>query len=258
VRRFVGLADQSDDITAMLAHAPLLIRGLLQGCEAEKAELKEYIATMKKRIAEYDALLTKNPIWMDRTIGIGVMTVEQCYAMNVTGACARGCGVDWDLRRDMPYAVYPELQFDVPVRKEGDVYARYLVRLEEMRQSVRILEQAINKLPSGPVNVDNYKIVLPPKALVKTDMEAMIHHFKLTIDGCKPPAGEVYVGTESPRGELGFYIISDGSGKPYRMKVRNPTLINLQSLDMLCKGHYLADIVSVIGTLDVVLGEVDK
>ncbi len=235
------------------------VGGLMNDMDDECVTMiKKYIETMKQRIEEYNRLLTKNPIWMDRTIGIGHMTAQECMDMNITGPCARGCGIDWDLRRDQPYSAYDQFEFEVPVYQAGDVYARYLQRIDEMRQSVRILEQAINRLPDGPFNVDNFKIILPPKELVKRDMEAMIHHFKLTIDGCKPPKGEIYMPTESPRGELGFYIQSDGSGKPYRMKVRNPTMINLQSLGRMCQGHFLADVVAVIGTLDVVLGEVDK
>jgi len=222
------------------------------------AKITAFVNKMDIKIQEYERLLTKNRIWMGRTKGVGVISREDAISLGLSGPSARASGVDWDIRRDEPYEIYDELEFDIPVRPEGDVYARYLIRLEEMRQSLRILRQIVEKLPEGPFIESSARYVYPEKARVKTSMEAMIHHFKLVIDGLAPPVGEAYSTIESPKGEIGFYIVSDGSPKPYRLRIRPPSFVNLQSLLTMCKGNMLADVVAVIGSLDIVLGEIDR
>lgn len=222
------------------------------------AKILAFVDKLDVKIKEYERLLTKNRIWMGRTKGVGVINREDAISLGLSGPSARASGVDWDIRRDEPYEIYDELDFDVPVRTEGDVYARYLVRLEEMRQSIRILRQIADGLPEGPYIERSAKYVYPEKEQVKESMEAMIHHFKLVIDGLAPPVGEAYSTIESPKGEIGFYIVSDGSPKPYRLRIRPPCFVNLQSLLTMCKGNMLADVVAVIGSLDIVLGEIDR
>ncbi len=185
----------------------------------------------------------------------------QALALGVTGPVARAGGVDWDLRRDQPYCGYEEYEFDVPVRTAGDAFARYEVRLEEMRQAIRICRQAIARIEAcgpGPYRLDDHKYVLPPKEEVRTSMEALIHHFKIVAHGFFPPVGEAYQGIEAPKGELGFYLVSDGGPRPWRMKVRSPSFTNLQALDPMVRGGLVADVITAIGTLDIVLGEVDR
>ena len=210
------------------------------------------------KIDEYERLLTKNRIWLKRQKGVGVVTREQALALGLSGPVARGSGVDWDIRRDEPYEAYDEVEFKVPVQTEGDAYSRYLVRIEEMRQSVHILRQLINKIPDGPYINRAAKYMYPEKERVKESMEAMIHHFKLVVEGLAPPEGEVYSSIEGPKGEIGFYLVSDGSPHPYRFRIRPPTFVNLQSIMTMAKGCMLADVVAIIGSIDIVLGEIDR
>jgi NADH-quinone oxidoreductase subunit D len=221
-------------------------------------KISTFLDKFDVKIKEYERLLTKNRIWMGRTKGVGIINREDAISLGLSGPSARASGVDWDIRRDEPYEIYDELEFDVPVLQEGDVYARYLVRIEEMRQSVRLLRQIVEGLPEGPYIERSAKYVYPEKEQVKKSMEAMIHHFKLVVDGLAPPVGEAYSTIESPKGEIGFYIVSDGSPKPYRLRIRPPCFVNLQSLLTMCKGNMLADVVAVIGSLDIVLGEIDR
>jgi len=222
------------------------------------AKIKTFLDKYDVKVYEYERLLTKNRIWMNRTKGVGVINRADAVSLGLSGPSARASGVDWDIRRDEPYEAYDELEFDVPVRTEGDVYARYLCRIDEMRQSSRMLRQLIEGLPEGPYIERSARYVYPDKERVKDSMEAMIHHFKLVIDGLAPPAGEAYSTIESPKGEIGFYIVSDGSPKPYRLRIRPPCFVNLQSLLTMCKGNMIADVVAVIGSLDIVLGEIDR
>jgi len=223
-----------------------------------KTKIKTFLDKFDVRVYEYERLLTKNRIWLKRTKGVGVISREDAINLGLSGPAARGSGVNWDIRRDEPYEAYDELEFDIPVRSEGDIYARYLCRIDEMRQSSRILRQIIEGLPEGPYIERSAKYVYPEKERVKKSMEAMIHHFKLVIDGLAPPAGEAYSTIESPKGEIGFYIVSDGTPKPYRMRIRPPCFVNLQSLLTMAKGNMIADVVGIIGSLDIVLGEIDR
>lgn len=223
--------------------------------------LSAFLDTMPGYLAQYEKLLTGNAIWLARTKGVALLSREDALALGITGPVLRGSGVDWDLRRDMPYGGYDQYEFDVPVGTHGDAFDRYLVRLEEMRQAIRLCRQAIAKLREigpGDYRLRDYKYVLPPKELVKTSMEALIHHFKIVAHGFFPPVGEAYLGIENPKGELGFYFVSDGSPKPWRMKVRSPSFTNLQAMDTMVRGRLIADLITSIGTLDIVLGEVDR
>jgi NADH:ubiquinone oxidoreductase subunit D len=197
---------------------------------------------------------------MDRTKDVGYMSAEDAIDYGFTGPCLRASGVEWDLRKVEPYSSYGDFDFDVPVGSKGDVYDRYLVRMEEMVQSCRIVEQALDNLPDGPVNVDDYKIVLPPKADAYGNIEGLIHHFKIMMDGhgIQPPVGEVYCATESPNGELGFYIVSDGSGKAYRIRIRPPSFFNFQAVPHMIEGGMVSDIVAVLGSLNIIAGELDR
>jgi len=210
------------------------------------------------RLDELDELLTNNRIWKQRLVDVGVVSAEDALSFGFSGVMLRGSGVAWDLRKDEPYEVYPELEFDVPVGTNGDCYDRYLIRMAEMRQSIRIIAQCANKIPLGPVKVTDQKIVAPSRQLMKNSMEAMIHHFKLATEGFKVPAGEVYVATEAPKGEFGVYLVSDGSNRPYRCKIKAPGFNHLSSLEHMSKGHLIADLVTIIGTQDIVFGEVDR
>jgi len=210
------------------------------------------------KIDEYERLLTKNRIWIKRQKGVGVVSREQAIALGLSGPVARGSGVDWDIRRDEPYEAYDEVEFKVPVKTDGDAYSRYLVRIEEMRQSVHIIRQLINKIPDGPYINRAAKYMYPEKERVKDSMEAMIHHFKLVVEGLAPPEGEAYSTIEGPKGEIGFYLVSDGSPHPYRFRIRPPTFVNLQSIMTMAKGNMLADVVAIIGSIDIVLGEIDR
>ena len=221
-------------------------------------EMREYAEGMPAHIDEYEGLLTGNRIWQKRTIGVGTITAEAAIDIGITGPSLRASGVDWDLRRDNPYSGYEDYTFDVPVRQEGDTFARYKLRLDEMRQSSLIILQALDKLKPGPILADCPKVVLPPKEEVVNTIEGLIHHFKIVTEGFSVEPGEVYQGIEAPKGELGYYLVSDGSARPYRMKVRPPSFINLQGLPQMVEGRLLADVIAVIGTLDIVLGEIDR
>ena len=223
-----------------------------------EAAVRNILKTFPKRIDQYEALLTRNPLFLDRTLGIGKLTAEECLNLGVTGPLLRASGVKWDLRKDRPYSGYEQYEFEVPTRTEGDVYARYLVRIEEMRQILKIVEQALDKLPIGPVRSNDHKFVPPPRSEIGTSMEALIHHFKLWTDGFDVPKGSVYSAVESPRGELGVYLESDGGPKPYRVHWRTPSFDNLQAMPAMSKGVLVADLVAIIGSVDIVLGDVDR
>ncbi len=225
--------------------------------EFEKA-VRDFIKMFPKRIDQYEALLTRNPLFLDRTLGIGKISGADALNFGMTGPGLRASGVDWDLRKARPYSGYELYQFEVPTRPEGDVYARYLVRIEEMHQSLKIVEQALNKLPLGPVRSNNHKFVPPPRSEIGVSMEALIHHFKLWTEGFNAPKGSVYSAVESPRGELGVYIESDGGPKPYRVHWRTPSYDNLQAMPLMSKSVLVADLVAIIGSVDIVLGDVDR
>jgi NADH-quinone oxidoreductase subunit D len=210
-------------------------------------------------VKEYEDLLTKNRIWLGRTQGVGVLSAEDAIAIGVSGPSLRGSGVPYDVRKAFPYSSYDEFDFDVPVEAAGDCYARYLVRVAELRESVKIIRQAMKKVPpEGPIRTEAPGIVPPSREEMKTSIEGLIYHFKIFTEGFAPPPGEVYQCIESPRGELGFFVASDGSAKPYRVKVRAPSFVNLQALPKLAEGRLIADVVACIGTIDIVLGEVDR
>jgi len=207
---------------------------------------------------DLEGLLTENRIWKQRTVDIGVMPLEEALAWGWSGPCLRASGAAWDLRKAQPYDVYGELDFDIPVGRHGDCYDRYLVRMAEMRESLRIIRQCLERLPEGPVRVQDHKITPPSRAKMKTSMEALIHHFKLYTEGYHVPAGETYTVVEAPKGEFGVYLVSDGTNRPYRCKIRAPGFAHLQAMDRLAKGHMLADTVAIIGSLDIVFGEIDR
>ena len=210
------------------------------------------------RFDEYEDLLTDNPLWIQRLKGIGVIKAEEAVAWGLSGPIVRACGLAWDLRKSNPYSGYDRFNFEIALGRAGDAYDRYLVRIVEMRQSLRIVGQALRELPGGPVNIDNPKIVPPPKHVVRQSMEALIHHFLLYSQGFTVPPGEAYVPVEGPKGELGFYVVSDGSNKPWRVKLRPPSLVNIQVLPRLIEGHMVADVVAIVGSVDFVMGEADR
>ena len=218
----------------------------------------EFIERLPKRLDEVETLLTENRIWKQRTVDVGVVTAEQAMDWGFSGPMLRGSGVAWDLRKAQPYDVYDRMDFDIPIGKNGDCYDRYLVRIEEMRQSLHIMRQCLEQMPGGPVKTLDRKIAPPPRAEMKRSMEALIHHFKLYTEGYHVPAGETYTAVEAPKGEFGVYVIADGSNRPYRCKIRAPGFAHLQGLDFMSRGHMLADVVTIIGTLDIVFGEVDR
>ena len=220
--------------------------------------VRNVLKVMPARINEYESLLTKNPIFIDRTKKIGVISGPDCIRWGITGPNLRASGVDYDLRKARSYSSYDQFEFNIPTSPGGDVYARYLVRVEEMRQSLRIIQQALDTLPGGPVISDNRKYVPPPRAELGVSMEALIHHFKLWTEGFSVPKGSVYVAVESPRGELGVFMESDGGPKPYRVHFHTPSFINLQALPLLSKGHFVADLVGIIASIDIVLGDSDR
>ncbi len=222
------------------------------------AGLRDVIARLPQRIDEYELLLTNNPIWRERLIGIGAIGADEAIDVGLSGPTLRASGIRWDLRKEMPYTSYEDVDFEVPTMIEGDCYARYLVRIAEMRQSIRIITQMLDNMLDGPVLIDDRKIVAPSKQELASSMEAVIHHFKLVTEGVHPPVGEAYQAVESPRGELGFYVVSDGSNKPHRCAVRDPSFANLQALGRLCTGHLLADVVAIVGSIDPVMGGVDR
>lgn len=225
--------------------------------EFEEA-VRDFIKIFPARVDEYEALLTNNPVFRDRTVGMGVLTPEDALAWGVTGPILRASGIEHDLRKTNPYSGYEQYEFEVPVLNEGDTFARYIVRMDEMRQATRIIEQALDNLPYGPVRSNNRKFVPPPRSELGTSMEALIHHFKLWTEGYNVPEGSVFVSTESPRGELGVYLESDGGPKPFRVHWRTPSFTNLQVLPLLSRSHLVADLVLLIGTVDIVLGDVDR
>ena len=222
--------------------------------------LQDFTDRFPRYVDEYETLLTDNRIWKQRTVGIGVVTPERALALGFTGPMLRGSGVEWDLRKTQPYEVYDRLDFDIPVGKTGDTYDRYLVRIEEMRQSNRIIRQCIAWLRSnpGPVMTGNHKFAPPLRESMKENMEELIHHFKLFTEGMHVPAGEAYAAVEHPKGEFGIYLISDGANKPYRMKIRAPGFAHIAAMDEMARGHMIADVVTIIGSQDIVFGEVDR
>ena len=220
--------------------------------------VEKFVKAFPARLEEYEGLLTKNPIWLKRTVGIGTLTADEAIGWGLSGPSLRGSGVDYDIRKKEPYSSYEKFDFKVPTRPEGDVYARYLVRLEEIRQSLRIVQQAMDGIPEGPIKANAPHIVLPDRESMKTSIEALIYHFKIVTEGFHPPVGEVYQAVESPRGELGFYMVSDGSPKPFRCHVRAPSFANLQALPKMIEGRLIADVVACIGSIDIILGEVDR
>jgi len=217
-----------------------------------------FTESFSRRVDEYESLLTDNPIWKLRTRGVGILDGENCLRLGISGPMLRGGGVGWDIRKSHPYSGYEDFQFEIPVGMEGDVYDRYLVRVREMRESARIARQAVEGLPEGRWIADDPAAVFPPREELKNNVAAMIRHFGLVMEGMKPPAGEVYQAIESPRGELGFYLVSDGGPRPLRFKVRPPSFVNLQGLVKMIRGRLLADVMAVIGALDIVLAEVDR
>jgi NADH-quinone oxidoreductase subunit D len=231
---------------------------------AREGSLLDFLDDFTQRfpayVDEYETLLSDNRIWKQRTVGIGVVSPEQALALGFTGPMLRGSGVEWDLRKKQPYEVYDQVDFDIPVGVNGDCYDRYLVRIEEMRQSNRIIRQCIEWLRKnpGPVMTDNHKVAPPSRVQMKENMEELIHHFKLFTEGIHVPAGEVYAGVEHPKGEFGVYAVSDGANKPYRVKLRAPGFAHLSAMDAMARGHMLADVVAIIGTMDIVFGEVDR
>ena len=220
--------------------------------------VKKFADRFPSNVDEYENLLTNNPIWKGRTKGVAQMSAEDAIALGATGPTLRASGVDFDLRRDMPYSGYENFKFKVPVSKDGDVYARYMCRVQELRESIAIVAQAVAGMPEGPVKADAPKVVLPDREQMKTQMEALIYHFKIVTEGFAVPAGEVYQSIESPRGEMAYYIVSDGTAKPYRVHMRTPSYYNLQVLPKMIVGRLLADVVAAIGSIDIVLGEIDR
>jgi NADH-quinone oxidoreductase subunit D len=222
--------------------------------------IEAFTKEFPQRVDEYETLLTDNRIWKQRTVGIAVVSPERALNLGFTGPMLRGSGVAWDLRKQQPYDAYDRVDFDVPVGVTGDTYDRYLVRVQEMRESNRIMKQCVDWLRAnpGPVMTDNHKVAPPSRAAMKSEMEALIHHFKLFSEGMHVPEGEAYAAVEHPKGEFGIYLISDGANKPYRMKIRPPGFVHLAAMNELTRGHMLADAVAVLGTLDIVFGEVDR
>ncbi len=220
--------------------------------------VRDFANRFPSKVDEYENLLTGNPIWVMRTKGVAKITKEDAIALGASGPTARGSGIDFDLRRDMPYSGYENFKFKVPVRQEGDVFARYICRVAELRESIGIVKQALEGMPEGPIKADAPHVVLPDREKMKTQMEALIYHFKIITEGFAVPEGEVYQAVESPRGEMGYYVVSDGTAKPYRVHMRSACLANMQTLPAMCEGRLLADVVAAIGSIDIVLGEIDR
>jgi NADH-quinone oxidoreductase subunit D len=221
-------------------------------------DLRTWMSHFGSEISEYEKLLTRNRIWVDRTKDVGIITKEQAIALGMSGPNLRASGLPLDLRKAVPYLDYQDYDFEVPFAEDGDVYARYMIRMEEMRQSLRILEQAVDRLKPGPIWADHPKVVPPIKDKVLTRMDELIHHFMIVAEGMNPPVGEIYQAVEMPKGELGFYIISDGGNAPYRLHIRSPSFVNLQVLETICAGQMVSDVVAIIASLDPVMGEVDR
>jgi NADH-quinone oxidoreductase subunit D len=223
-----------------------------------EAAVRNFLKVFPKRVDEYEALLSKNPLLQDRVVGIGKLSAGDALSYGVTGPMLRASGVEWDLRKARPYMGYEQYEFNVPTRKEGDTYARYIVRIEEFRESLKIIEQALNRLPMGPVNSDDRKYVPPPRSEIGTSMEALIHHFKLWTEGFPAPKASIYSAVESPRGELGVYLEGDGGPKPYRVHWRTPSFDNLSVISLITKGHLVADLIAILASVDIVLGDIDR
>src|SRR6266513_815045 len=221
-------------------------------------ECAKFVEIMPKALDEYEALVNRSQIWLERTQGLGLLSADDAIALGQSGPVLRASGVDWDLRREQPYLAYDKVDFRVPVFSEGDVYARYRVRLEEMRESVRIVDQALRRMPGGPWIADDRKVVLPPREELHTSMESLIHHFKIVTEGYRVPEGEVYVAVESARGELGCYLVSDGGPRPWRVKFRAPGFAALEATATVVQNTYIADLIAIVGSLDTVMGEVDR
>ena len=260
-----GVARDLPDRMPQYQPSPVRGKSSLDALNKDRqGSLLDFIASFTERfpgcVDEYETLLTHNRIWKQRTVGIGTVSPERAIALGFTGPMLRGSGVAWDLRKKQPYEVYDRLDFDIPVGVEGDCYDRYLVRVEEMRQSNRIIRQCVDWLRDnpGPVMLENHKITPPRREEMKEDMESLIHHFKLFTEGYCVPEGEVYAAVEAPKGEFGCYLISDGANKPYRLKIRAPGFPHLAAMDEMVKGHMLADVVAVISTMDIVFGEIDR
>jgi NADH-quinone oxidoreductase subunit D len=255
------LPDTMPQYTASKIHNAKAVKELN---ENRQGSLLDFIEDFTRRfptyVDEYETLLTDNRIWKQRTVGIGVVTPERAKALGFTGAMLRGSGIEWDLRKKQPYEVYDRMAFDIPVGVNGDCYDRYLVRIEEMRQSNKIIRQCIDWLRQnpGPVMIDSHKVAPPSRVGMKQNMEELIHHFKLFTEGMHVPAGEAYAAVEHPKGEFGIYLVSDGANKPYRLKIRAPGFAHLSALDEMSRGHMIADVVAIIGTQDIVFGEVDR
>jgi len=220
--------------------------------------LREFCQTFPKVLREVDTMFTRNAIWIGRNQGVGAISAEEAINYSLSGPMLRASGVDYDVRKDRPYLGYETYDFDVPVGEYGDNYDRYLVRMEEMFQSTRIMEQALARLKPGPINVDNPRVILPPKSRAMSDMEAMIFHFKQVMEGVRAPVGEAYMGIENPKGELGYYFVSDGTAKPVRWRIRPPSFLNLASLPRLCEGVLLSDVIAINASVDIVMGEIDR
>ncbi|PHX98005.1 MAG: NADH-quinone oxidoreductase subunit D [Gemmatimonadetes bacterium] len=220
--------------------------------------LQGFIRTFPKTIDECERMLTKNAIWVGRTVGLGVMAPDEAINHGLSGPLLRASGVAYDVRKDFPYLDYETYDFEVPVGTAGDVYDRFLVRVEEMRQSVRILDQAVKRLPDGPINIDDPRVILPPKHKATNEMESMIHHFKNVMEGPRPPIGECYVAVESPKGEKGYYMVSDGTSKPSRWRIRPPSFVNLSAIPKMVEGHLLSDVIAINASIDIVMGEIDR
>src|SRR5215469_8308322 len=220
--------------------------------------VKVFADQFPSKVDEYENLLTGNPIWLKRTKGVAAISAEDAVQLGASGPTLRGSGVDFDLRRDMPYSSYDKFQFKVPVASEGDVFARYIIRVQELRESIAIIQQALAGMPEGPIKADAPKVVLPDREKMKTQMEALIYHFKIITEGFAVPEGEVYQAVESPRGEMAYYVVSDVTAKPYRVHMLSACLANMQLLPKMCEGHLIADVVAAIGSIDIVLGEIDR
>ena len=221
-------------------------------------KLRDFLRTFPRVVDEIDRVLTTNGIWVGRTIGLGVMTAEEAVNYGLSGPMVRASGVAFDVRKDFPYLDYETYDFEVPVGTSGDVYDRFLVRMEELRQSTRILVQAVDRLPDGPLNSSDHRVVLPPKSKAMSDMESMIHHFKQVMEGPRPPLGEAYVAVESPKGEKGYYMVSDGTAKPVRWRIRPPSFVNLSAIPKMVEGHLLSDVIAINASIDIVMGEIDR
>jgi NADH-quinone oxidoreductase subunit D len=254
------ILDMNEEISGFRMHTSYIRPGGVMADTTPRflEMLDKFVRAMPKNIDEYEELLTMNPIFRSRTIGIGRLSPEDAKVLGATGPMIRGSGIPWDLRKAMPYSGYENYDFEVATSNDCDCYGRYLVRIKEMREAVKILRQALDRLPDGPVNVDDRKMLPPPREELETSMEAVIHHFKLFTEGYSVPAGDVYVAVESGRGENGCYVVSDGTHKPRRVKFRSASFVNLQALERMALNHMIADMIAIIGTADTVLGDVDR